>query len=326
MHHVTIIIVNYHAGDMLRRCLAALSTQTYTDFRVLIFDNGSEDGSLENLPDLPHLTVETSGENLGFAEACNCAAQTADTPWIALLNPDTIPENDWLEQLMDATTRYPDCGMFGSTQLLMEAPDTVDGFGDQYYAAGIPWRGWHHHPVADIPTEDREVFAPCAAAALYRRDLFIESGGLDSRFFCYCEDIDLAFRLRLMGEHCIQLRRAVILHAASAITGRHSAFTTYHSSRNRLWVFIKNMPPILFWPLLPLHILLQGLFLLRAYQQGILEPAWRGLRDGILHMGPIWRSRRNIQQQRRLPVNALAGILCWSPRELVRRGGKTRHA
>ena len=102
---------------------------------------------------------------------------------------------------------------------------------------------------ASCRTVDCEVFSPCAAAALYARPSFEREGGFDESFFCYLEDVDLGFRLRLRGERCVQVRRAEVLHAGSAISGHLSEFSVFHSYRNRIWLFAKNVP----WPLAPAH-------------------------------------------------------------------------
>jgi len=93
--------------------------------------------------------------------------------------------------------------MFGSTQIDAQRPDRVDGFGDVVSIYGTAWRGASGSPVSGLPVDDREVFAPCAAAALYARDPFLATGGFEDSFFCYVEDVDLGFRLRLGGAQCI---------------------------------------------------------------------------------------------------------------------------
>ncbi len=103
------------------------------------------------------------------------------------------------------------------------------------------------------PEPEREVFSACAAAALYRRDVFEALGGLDEDFFCYMEDVDLGFRLRLAGWGCTYVPTAVVHHVGSATSGRRSHFTTYHGHRNLVWVFFKNMPGALLWLYLPQH-------------------------------------------------------------------------
>jgi N-acetylglucosaminyl-diphospho-decaprenol L-rhamnosyltransferase len=91
------------------------------------------------------------------------------------------------------------------------------------------------------------VFSACGAATLIDRDLFLAMGGFDERFFCYCEDVDLGYRLRLAGETTLLLPAAVVEHVGSASTGVRSDFSIFHGSRNRIWTFIKNTPtPLLF--------------------------------------------------------------------------------
>ena len=110
--------------------------------------------------------------NLGFAAANNLAAADCESPWVATLNPDAIAGKTWLEELRSATLRHPGVKMFGSTQLDARKPDRVDGFGDVYSVFGTAWRGASGSPVSALPPDDREVFAPCAAAALYARDAY----------------------------------------------------------------------------------------------------------------------------------------------------------
>jgi GT2 family glycosyltransferase len=265
--------------------------------------------------------ILAAGRNLGFAAANNLAAAATEAPWIALLNPDAIPAPDWLAALMAARAAHPDIVMFGSTQIQLADETRWDGLGDVYHASGILWRGGFDQRIAG-PAPGGEVFGPCAAAALYRRDLFLDAGGFDERFFCYAEDVDLAFRLRLRGYRALQVADAVVRHAGSASTGRGSDFSLFHGWRNRSWVFVKNMPGPLFWPLLPLHLAALASLLLLGLRPGAREraaPCGRGLVAAVAGLGPIWRSRREIQRHRRASLGAIVRALSWSPSDLFGR-------
>lgn len=319
---VCVIVVAYNAGAYLARCIDALRRQHWTDFEAIIVDNGSTDGAVQGLGPLsaPFRLLAT-GRNLGFAAANNRGAAATTAPWIVLLNPDAIAAPDWLERLMAATRAHPDIAMFGSTQIQLDDEARWDGLGDVYHASGIVWRGGFGQPVTD-PAPGGEVFSPCAAAALYRHEDFRAAGGFDERFFCYVEDIDLAFRLRLQGQRALQVADAVVRHAGSATTGRSSDFTLFHGWRNRSWVFVKNMPGPLFWPLLPLHLSALALLLLLSLRPGSatkIGPCWRGLTAALAGLAPIWRSRQEIQRQRRVPLSAIARAFSWSPLALLGR-------
>ena len=130
----------------------------------------------------------------------------------------------------------------------------LDGTGDAYHMSGLVWRMGHGMPVSSDTGKDYEVFSPCAAVAFYRRSAMQKIGGFDEEYFCYVEDVDLGFRLRLAGFRCLYVPKSVAHHVGSGATGgQHSDFAAYHGHRNLVWTFVKDMPGILFWALLPLH-------------------------------------------------------------------------
>jgi len=171
---VSVIIVNYNGGVFLRRCLHALAQQTRQPESVILVDNASNDGSCDGLETaFPDVRLLRQSTNLGFAAANNLAAKVADnTTWLALLNPDAFPEPDWLERLMEAAQRHPEVAAFGSQLLLADHPDLIDGIGDVYHISGLAWRRDHNRPANKVAKTMREIFSPCAAAALYRSDRF----------------------------------------------------------------------------------------------------------------------------------------------------------
>jgi N-acetylglucosaminyl-diphospho-decaprenol L-rhamnosyltransferase len=320
---VSVLIVNYNAGHNLGRTLQGLAVQTNRDFEALVLDNASSDGSAALAQSLSvedsRFSLERLGENVGFAAGNNLLAATARGPWLALLNPDAVPAPDWLERLLEATRRHPAAVMFGSTQLDAADPLCLDGAGDNYLAIGLPWRGGYGWPLAALPPEG-EVFAPCAAACLIRADVFRDAGGFDERFFCYVEDVDLAFRLRLQGHRCIQVRSAVVSHVGGASSGsKGHGFARRHGTRNLMWCFVKCMPSALFWPLLPLHVLALAFLMGRAIATGMALPVGTGIVEGVAGLPSIWASRRILQRARRVGWRRIAGALTWNPLVYLRR-------
>ena len=318
---VRVVVVNYNAGPLLQACVDALARQSFSSFEAVIVDNASSDGSADalRLPDARFALVRNAG-NAGFAAANNIGARGSRAPWLATLNPDTIAQPDWLDAMHDGALRHANARMLGATLLDAADPSRVDGFGDVLSITGIPWRGGAGRAVSTLPDRDIEVFAPCAAAALYERAAFEQAGGFDERFFCYLEDVDLGFRLRLAGERCVQLRGAIVHHHGSAITGATSDFTLYHSYRNRLWLLYKNMPAPLLVLAVPLNIACSALLLLlyRARTKAPVAASWKGLLAGMWPGGLLAR-RRQVQQNRRISTAALARMLDWNLANLRNR-------
>ncbi len=296
---VTVFIVNWNSGELLTKCLKHLSLQTIKPVQVHICDNASTDNSAENIELSDNIVLLKSDTNLGFAAGNNRLLAECDTELIALLNPDAFPEPDWLEKLVIAASVNPDVVAFGSRQLNHSNPDYLDGIGDSYHLSGLIWR--RRHGVKQQPNDlvEREIFSPCAAAALYRRQAVVDVGGFDEDYFCYVEDVDLGFRLRLAGYNALYIPDAIIHHIGSATTGgQHSDFAVYYGHRNLVWTYIKNMPGFLFWLFLPLHILMNVstivIFSLRGQGRIIVKAKW----DAIRGIPKTWIKRKRVKASR----------------------------
>ena len=316
---ISVIIVNYNGGEWLARSVQSVTDQSFADFECFIVDNGSEDGSIAALPKLDErFTIMELGENTGFARGNNIAAAKAKGEWLALLNPDAFARPDWLEKLLEATTLAPDVTMVGSTQYMALEPDIYDGVGDFYHAAGLAWRGKHGHSTTDHAPETREVFGPCAAASMYDHETFKRLGGFDERFFCYHEDVDIAFRFRLAGGICIQKADAIVDHVSSGISGKASPFAVYHGTRNRIWTFVKCMPPLgLLIFGLP-HIALNIAFLFWSlFRKGRAKPTWRGVCDGVKGIPAIWKTRKSVE--RKVGIFSLLRVMSLNPLKFIKR-------
>ncbi|MEM8636104.1 MAG: glycosyltransferase family 2 protein [Pseudomonadota bacterium] len=310
---LTVIIVNYNGKRFLQGALDSLSKQTDQEFQVILADNASSDGSLDGLrtDHLPAFELLASDENLGFAGGNNLAAKHATTPWIALLNPDAAAFTNWVAELRHATEVFPNVNVFAGATLNMDRPDIMDGAGDAYFGFGLPWRGGYGRTASEMPSVGT-CFSPCGAAALYKREVFLGAGGFPEAFFCFCEDVDLAFQLRLQGETCVFWPDAKAYHVGGGTTGPASSFAVYHGARNRAWTFFRNMPPVALAVLLPFHFLLTAALILRAGARKELRPTLRGLRDAFF-TGQLFAGRKGIQARRTVSSWQIMQAFSWSP-------------
>jgi GT2 family glycosyltransferase len=311
---VAVLIVNYNGGALLRTCLQALAAQDRPADRVIVVDNASDDDSLQLAePLLRDVELIRLSTNVGFARGNNIAAAAANGfDALALLNPDAFAEPGWLKALVDAAEREPHYSSFASRLVFAAQPDRLDGAGDTYHVAGRAWRNGHGSLQATWPALDVEVFAPCAAAALYRRDAFAAIGGFDEGYFCYFEDVDLGFRLRLQGGRALYVHGAVVRHVSSAVSGYRSDFAVYHGERNAVWTFVKNMPGPLLWLYLPQHLALNLASLCYYPFRGQGRVVLKAKFDAIRGLPAILRQRRQVQAARR--VNP------WMLRRSLKRG------
>lgn len=296
---------------MLLRCLESIRTQSLQPSRVIVIDNASSDDSAVTAAKaFPEFSIVNLTENLGFAAANNYAVKMAgDCEWLALLNPDAYATQNWLEKLLDAALRNSEFSTFGSRMLIDNDPSLLDGIGDVYHISGLAWRKGHSTSASGRFEQPMEIISPCAAAVLYRRHDFLVVGGFDEDYFCYMEDVDMGLRFRLMGLRCLYVPDAVVRHTGSALTGKHSDFSIYHGHRNLVWTYIKNMPGMLFWALLPVHLAMNIVTSIWFVSQGqgkvILRAKWHAL-CGIPEM---WRKRQHIQKNRVAPISEIWHLL-----------------
>lgn len=286
---------------MLQECLSAIGAQTVPPARVLVMDNGSRDTSIADAKgNHPWAEYHLLGGNLGFAKANNIGIELAgDCDWVALINPDAFAAAGWIAAFERGLLQFPDVNVFASRMLVAQDPSLVDGAGDAYRVDGLAWPRFQGGPVHELSEDPEAVFAPSAGAAFYRRASIVKAGGFCERFFCYYEDVDLGFRLRLQGERCMVLPEAVVRHVGSAISGgKASTFSVYHAHRNFVWTFVRNMPGGYFWLYLPAHIAANcasiALFARKGMGRVILRAKWDALRG----IPESWSERRVIQAAR----------------------------
>ena len=308
MAKARIVVVNFNAGENLSCCMEALCAQTEQDFEVNIVDNASKDDSLKYVPTDERFEIIRSVTNIGFAAGCNLGARNCEAPFLIFLNPDAFPEPRWLQELLAASQQYPDAAMFGSLQLSAADNRIIDGAGDCYSCFGIPWRGGYGHPVRTLPPYTK-MFSPCGAATMLHMTWFSRVGGFDEAFFCYLEDVDLAFRIRLLRGRCLQVNSAIVHHVGSATSGDGSHFVIYNSARNRIWTAVKNAPSYLFFIIVPLLIAASGYLYFRSPLGGAIR---LGVRDAFADLPRVWKQRAQIQRSRTASTGEIARAISWS--------------
>ena len=313
---LSVIIVNWNGRRFLPACLEGLAAQSLPPREVIVLDNASSDDSLDYVRTRhPEVTLIALERNIGFAAANNLGVRRALGDWVVLLNPDAFPEPDWLESFAAAIRAYPGIGCFAGKLLAADGSGRLDGTGDVYHVSGLAWRRDHGRPEVATERPAGPVFSACGASAAYRRDLFLQIGGFDEAFFCYMEDVDLGFRMRLQGHECRYVPEARARHVGSGTTGRRSGFSVYHGHRNLVWVFVKNMPGVLFWAYLPLHLVMNLLALAWLAARGQGMSAVRAKRDAVKGLSRVWRQRSALQARRRASLRelrrAMVGGIPW---------------
>jgi GT2 family glycosyltransferase len=306
---VAVIVVNFNGGAYLQRCLETVESQSRRADHVIVVDNASTDDSLRRAQlRFPQFRFISNRTNVGFASANNqafeiCAELGVD--YVALLNPDAFAAPDWLATLLSAAQGDVGSGSWASCLLRADAPMEVDGLGDAYHVSGSAWRRRHGQTLDPRWLVDRDVFCACAAAALYRLKAIQLVGGFDEDLFCYLEDVDLGFRMRLMGYGCRFIAAARVEHVGSGLTGYRSSTSTYYGQRNLIWVFLKNMPASLIWFLFPLHVVLNAMMIVVCTVRGQFGVVIRAKLDALKGLADLPAKRHAVQSTAIAPTGVI---------------------
>lgn len=296
---VSVLVLNWNGAAHLPRCLDALRAQTWRDFEVLVLDNASTDDSADEVEGRwPGFRLVRFEHNLGFAAANNHGAHLARGRWLAFLNNDAFPQPDWLERLVEAAQARPEFAFFASRLVYASDTDRIQATGDVLNISGFAWSRDNGYPLAAAHLEAQEVFSACAAAAMFQRQAFLDVGGFNADFVSHLEDVDLGFRLRLVGQRCLYVPSAVVAHVVSASYGAESERTVYQVQRNVVWMYAADMPGRLFWKYLPAHLVANLVFLLYYTLHGRGRAVWRAKLDALRGLPRALRRRRAIQGAR----------------------------
>lgn len=260
----SIIILNYQGEKMIRATLESLSKLSYPKdrFEVIVVDNNSRDKSKEVIENYKHsLTTNHYSlaslwldRNLGFAGGNNEGIKISKGKYVILLNNDCVVNPSWLTELIKVVEKDEMICAVGSKVYLQQTNKIQnagilmfeDGGGRDIGAVVANHNQDYAEDIGQYNRE-KETYAACAVAALYRKSALDQIGLLDDTFFMYYEDVELSERARMHGYKIMYAPKAVVHHDHAASSGEFSNFFIYHSELGRLLHMFFWFPQRVFW-------------------------------------------------------------------------------
>lgn len=252
-----IVIVNWNSGPWLQLCLTSI-----TDFggkavdRVVVVDNGSEDGSAAVKAEQVNLEILQTGANLGFAKACNLGAAGATAPYLLFLNPDAALRPGALQTALafmagPTGSRVGVCGVrLVGEDGLVQHHTTKQPTPFTLFNLALLRTAFDH-------LDNRPVGHVIGAFYLIRRELFEQLGGFDERFFVYLEDLDLSVRVHEAGWAVHYLADAVAFHKGGGTSEQVKAHRLYYSLQSRILYAFKHFSAPSAWLVLAATVTLE---------------------------------------------------------------------
>ncbi len=256
--NTAVVILNYNGEKMLKEFLP--SVLRFTDkeeAQVIVADNASTDESIRVLEtEFPQVPIIRLTENWGFAEGYNKALSQIDAQYYLLLNSDVMVSENWLKPLVAYLDRHSDAAAVQPKLLKYHSPLPLEGSGEAFEYAGAaggfidrwgyPYCRGRVFSVVEQDNgqydEPMEIHWASGACMLVRSEDYWKAGGLDGRFFAHNEEIDLCWRLRIMGKRIMCLPESKVYHLGGGTLPQGNPRKTYLNFRNNLTMLYKNLP------------------------------------------------------------------------------------
>jgi GT2 family glycosyltransferase len=304
---ISVVVVTWNGLDLLRPCLDSLAQQT-ADHQLVVVDNGSHDGTVAWLHEYaPHAHVVALPTNTGFAHGNNVGMRAASGDALVLLNNDTLPAPNFLQQIVAPLAHDPQLGSVAGVLTFAHQPDVVAAAGIAVSRDAVHRDLWMLQAVEQLPAAPTAIFGASGGAVCYRRAALREVGLFDEGYFAYLEDADLAWRLRLRGWDCAVAPLARVRHVYSATGTQGSPFKQRLLARNRWRVIVRCWPQALLrahWPAIVRYDLLAVAYAALRRQPAVVA----GRIEGLRKLPALVLQRHYIQQQH---TASNSDLECW---------------
>jgi GT2 family glycosyltransferase len=277
---VSLLVLNYNGKRFLDDCFNSLLETTYPNYEIIMIDNKSTDDSVDYVSKkFSAVSVFQNGINGGFSLAYNNSFKIAKGKYFVILNNDITVEPGWLEPLVEEAEKYPGVGAIQPKLVSMLEPNKFE------YAG---------------------------AAMFVRAEALQHSGGLDTDFVHHMEEIDLCYRLNLVGYTLKVVPKSVIYHYGGGIISYDSYMKTYWNQRNSIFMMLKNLerkhlPKFLVYRfILDMMALGYAVMCFNYKRFGALFHAYAWL---LIHPAMIARKRKEVQKIRKLTDNEVFKLM-----------------
>jgi GT2 family glycosyltransferase len=308
---LTVTIATYNGRELLGTVLDSVAKQSFRDFRVVVVDDASTDGTSDWLAyHWPEIEVIVHPANRGVTATLNTCLRSGRGELVALLNNDVELDPNCVAELVRELEANPGAAATAAKLIDFNDRDVIDGAGDVYSWSGQANR--RGHGERDVGQYDRAqpIFGACGGAAMYRRSALDAVGLLDEDFFAFYEDVDWSFRAQLQGYSCRYVPTAIAYHIGSATVGQGvTDFMLYQNWRNAIFVVFKDYPLSALLRHGFSFALSQAHNLVWALQTGRARIFLRVWRDVLRSMPTVIRKRREVQRLRTVGVRRLELVI-----------------
>ena len=236
---VSVIVLNYNAGELLLNCVKSLKKSTYKNLEIIVVDNISSDGSQTECKErFSDIKLIQNKENLGYCGGNNVGIRQAEGQFIVILNPDTIVESDWLDELISAYKEFGD-GLYQPKILSLNEEGIIQSTGNMLHVFGFGFARDKGNRVVNKIEEIEKIGYASGTCLFTSREVFDKIGLLDEFLFLYHDDLDLGWRAAQIGINSYYVPKSKVFHVES-YSLKWSSKKFYWLERNRKYCLLTH--------------------------------------------------------------------------------------
>lgn len=302
---VAVVIIHWNRKSLLEQFLPFVVASTYPNLEIVVADNNSSDGSVAFVKEqYPQVTIVQNDDNYGYAGGYNKALQHVKADYYVLLNNDIEVPKTWIEPVIEVMEHNDIIGACQPKMLdyknrkSFEYAGACGGYMDRLGYVFCRGR------LFEVLEEDKgqydtpaDIFWATGACLFIRSEVFHEAGGFDENFFAHMEEVDLCWRVQLLGYKLKVVPSSYVYHVGGGTLNKMSPQKTYLNFRNNLIMLTKNLPwPTLLW-LIPVRAtldLLSSIFFLVNGFPNYSAAVHRAHADYFFRFGKWWKLRKKV--------------------------------
>jgi GT2 family glycosyltransferase len=300
---VSVIILNWNGKKFIEKCIRSLMNVSYPSIEILFIDNASTDGSPELIETkYRNIKVFRNKKNLGFAEGHEIGFRKAHGNAILLLNTDTIVEENLITSLVNVLYSKKSIGAVQPKIVMYPQKEIIDSIGVFFLMNGSLYHYGREKKENILEyNKQMEIFSAKGVCVMFKKEVLDKTGFFDKDYFAYFEETDICMRVWLSGYKIVYTPTSTVYHIGGATSKRLNwSFILFHSYKNGISTYIKNLSPSYLLRVLPVMLFLyQGVFLLHLLRLEFSNAlaVQRAIIWNIIHFEKTLRKRQRVQNK-----------------------------
>jgi GT2 family glycosyltransferase len=302
---ISIIILNYNAGNLLLECVDSVFKSNYKNLEVIVVDNISKDNSHEKCKEkFQKIILIKNDKNLGYCEGNNVGIKQANGEFLVILNPDVIVESDWLNQLLDAFRKNGE-GLYQPKILATSDHGIIISAGNMIQLFGFGYsRGKGEKDIGQYE-KDEEIGYASGTCLFSSSNIFKKIENFDPFLFAYHDDLDLCWKGRLKGIKSFYAHKSIVYHPLEGYSFKWNSFKYFLMERNRIYCLNKNFSRKTIFKMLPSLILVDIAVTLFYLKKGFILAKIKANLNILKNFNTVSKNYSVIQRNRLVDDNEL---------------------